>query len=185
MVSRRWTLGAHIGHDYFMHTNFAVMPCIPFYTFIAILIDAHRCDCQAIMSELIRDTIFGHLIRYLSGQKLLPYAEDRDPGLWKQYIHDEKTRRMAHHGHTGVEETGDGDTVNTSETPQSHGGTSRDSSTTRRESNMQTNVLGHPVDPEKGRDTNVVHWYGDSDPEVPSMVSHSTWLHADTRSRTL
>ncbi|MCJ1396384.1 hypothetical protein MMC18_009274 [Xylographa bjoerkii] len=119
------------------------------------------------MSELIRDTVFGHLVRYLSGGKLLPYAEDRDPGLWKQYIHDEKTMRMAHHGHTGELEVGEPEPVDKPDAPKSRESISRDSSTTRRESNMQTNALGHPIDPEKGRDTNVVHWYGDDDPENP------------------
>ncbi|MCJ1322095.1 hypothetical protein MMC15_007440 [Xylographa vitiligo] len=118
------------------------------------------------MSELIRDTAFGHLLRYLSGGQLLPYAEDRDPSLWKRYVHDGKTIRMAHHGHTGEEEA-----AGKSGESQSPEGISRDSSTTRRESNTQTNALGHQIDPEKGRDTNVVDWYGDDDPENPMKWS--------------
>ncbi|MCJ1288347.1 hypothetical protein MMC26_007702, partial [Xylographa opegraphella] len=114
------------------------------------------------MLELIRDTVFGHLLRYLSGGRLLSYAEDRDPSLWKRYVHDEKTMRMAHHGHTGDEQA-----VDQTDASQFPDGFPRDSSTTRRESNIQTNALGHLVDPENGSDTNVVHWYGDGDPENP------------------
>ena len=132
------------------------------------------------MSELIRDTVFGHLLRYLSGGKLLPYAEERDPSLWKRYIHDDKTLRMAHHGHTGKEEVA-ADRPDGSQIPQA---TSRDSSTTRHESNVQTNALGHPIDPEKGRDTNVVDWYGEDDSEVFSVGSHFSSCHADKRYRT-
>ena len=131
------------------------------------------------MSELIRDTAFGHLLRYLSGGQLLPYAEDRDPSLWKRYVHDGKTIRMAHHGHTGEEEA-----AGKSGESQSPEGISRDSSTTRRESNTQTNALGHQIDPEKGRDTNVVDWYGDDDPEVFSAVCHFKLRRADERYRT-
>ncbi|MCJ1403583.1 hypothetical protein MMC11_006806 [Xylographa trunciseda] len=107
------------------------------------------------MSELIRDTVFGHLLRYLTGGKLFPYAEDRDPSLWKRYIHDEKTMRMAHHGHTGEEKAEEQEQADTTDAPRSREGISRDSSATRRESNIQTNALGHPIDPENGRDTNV------------------------------
>ena len=131
------------------------------------------------MSELIRDTVFGHLLRYLTCGQLLPYAEDRDPSLWKRYVHDEKTLRMARHGHTGEEEA-----VDQTDASQSPEGISRDSSTTRRESNLHTNALGHPIDPEKGRDTNVVDWYGDDDPEVSSAVTHTTSCCADERFRT-
>jgi MFS transporter, DHA1 family, multidrug resistance protein len=55
------------------------------------------------MIELIRDTVFGHLLRPTSKGKVLPYEEDRDPSLWKRYIDTEKSGRMAHHGHTGEE----------------------------------------------------------------------------------
>ena len=41
------------------------------------------------MTELIRDTAFGHLVRFVSRGKLLQYAEERDPSLYTRFI-DEK-----------------------------------------------------------------------------------------------
>ena len=113
------------------------------------------------MIELIRDTVFGHLVRIVSGGKILPFAEDRDPSLWRRYVHDEKTQRMAHHGHTEEqpeEERQEG----------ARRSSSGRTSTTRagNEDEMRTNALGHKVDPEQGKDTAVVGWYSDHDPEV-------------------
>ena len=56
------------------------------------------------MKELVRDTVFGHFLRLVTGGRVLPYEEDRDPSLWKRYIDVEKSGRMAHHGHTEDEE---------------------------------------------------------------------------------
>ena len=113
------------------------------------------------MTELVRDTVFGHFLRIVSGGKILPYAEDRDPSLWKRYVHDEKTQRMAHHGHTDEqpeEERREGPRRSSS----------GQTSTTRAadEDEVRQNALGQKIDPEKGKDTAVVGWYSDHDPEV-------------------
>ena len=59
------------------------------------------------MFELIRDTVFGHLVRFVTRGKALPYPGDKNPDYWKQYVHHEKTARVARHGHTDVSENED------------------------------------------------------------------------------
>ena len=56
------------------------------------------------MKELIRDTVFGHFLRIVSGGKMFPFEEDRNPSIWKRYIDKEKSGRMAHHGTTEEEQ---------------------------------------------------------------------------------
>jgi len=112
--------------------------------------------------ELIRDTVFGHALRLVSGDKILPYAENRDPSLWKRYVHTEKTAHMAHHGSPGPEE-GRGDDSNSPHDSQTAVRTATGCS---RNEDVPRNAFGHKVDQEKGKDTNVVHWYGEYDPEV-------------------
>ncbi len=52
------------------------------------------------MSEIVRDTAFGHKVHFVSKGKLLQHAEERDPNLWKLYIHRDQTKNMALHGNT-------------------------------------------------------------------------------------
>ena len=118
------------------------------------------------MTELIRDTVFGHFVRIVSRGKILPYAEDRNPSLWRRYVHDEKTQRMAHHGQT--------DELPEEERRQGPRRSSSGQTLTTRtgdEDEMRTNALGHKVDPEQGKDTAVVGWYSDHDPEVKVSLS--------------
>ena len=123
----------------------------------------------------------------------MTFEEERDPSLWKRYVDKEKSGRMAHHGHTGEEEERENKEGDDSESPdrgigekteengdsntggqeQSGGvlsGNVRNSSETRLGSadngQRRNEISGVPVDPEKGRDVSVVHWYGDNDPEV-------------------
>ena len=115
--------------------------------------------------ELLRDTIFGHALRLVSGGKILPYAEDRDPSLWKRYVHKEKTAYMAHHGSAGPQEgDGSGDDSNSPHDSQTAFRTVTGASS--HSEDVPRNALGHRVDQEKGKDTSVVDWYGENDPEV-------------------
>jgi len=41
------------------------------------------------MSDLIRDSAFGRLVRSASGNKYFTYAKERDPSLWKKYVHED------------------------------------------------------------------------------------------------
>lgn len=120
------------------------------------------------MSDLIRDTVSGHFLRIVSRGKLLPYAEDRDPSLWKEYVSFEKSNRMAHHGHTGVE------TPEEQQERQERLTPSHETSRTRVGDGAEpTNLSGTKIDQEKGRDVHVVDWYGNQDPEVSASKSHT------------
>lgn len=48
------------------------------------------------MLELFRDTVIGHLLRWLSHGKLLPHAEDVDPSLWRMYVSTDKSTDLEH-----------------------------------------------------------------------------------------
>ena len=139
------------------------------------------------MIELIRDTVFGHLVRFLSKGKLLQYAEEKDAKLWKQYLDRDQTRNMALHGNL------DGPQLTPDEKEKEVGNDSSESSRTRTPEleNIQTNaaqtrslrqkethehqmsstITGQRIDTEKGRDVTIVTWFGDDDPEVPPSRS--------------
>jgi len=120
--------------------------------------------------ELIRDTVVGHALRLASGGKILPYAEDRDPSLWKEYVHTEKTAHMAHHGSASPEEgDGSGSDPNSPHDSQTAFRTAPTASS--HDEGVPRNAIGQRIDQEKGKDTSVVHWYGDNDPEVRSFTS--------------
>ncbi|KAL8681112.1 MAG: hypothetical protein Q9186_002764 [Xanthomendoza sp. 1 TL-2023] len=107
------------------------------------------------MAELIRDTAFGHLVRLVTRGKYLQYAEDKDPSMWQTYISGEKTKRMAHHGQLRQPSL---DPLSSSEAS---------SRTLIGDERRVNEFTGHPIDREKGRDMNVVAWFGEHDAENP------------------
>ncbi|TVY93904.1 Caffeine resistance protein [Lachnellula willkommii] len=135
------------------------------------------------MSELVRDTCFGHVLRLATGGRVLQYEEDIDPSLWERYIDKEKSGRMAHHGHTAEEEkneenSGSNDDVSDQrQTAAEHNqpSSSRDTSDTRvgSQDQQRNDPSGVIVDPEKGRDVSIVTWYGAGDSENPQNWSTS------------
>lgn len=58
------------------------------------------------MRETIRDTAFGHLVRFLSGHRLLKFPEESDPSIWTRFIDEKKSGYLAHHGDTEPPEDG-------------------------------------------------------------------------------
>ena len=117
------------------------------------------------MTELIRDTVFGHLIRWISGGKVLPHPEDLDPRFWKKYVHEGKTARIAQQGHTGEPESDS--EPNAEKEHEPHLPRERDLSTESSEASQTrngaeegtaTNDFGMKIDPEKGKDLNVIHF---------------------------
>lgn len=80
------------------------------------------------MSELIRDTVLGHLLRYVTGRKVLLYEEEKNPELWKKYVSKEKSANLAVHGET---------TPPSEEKPEGQG---QEASTTRSPSSGSTVV---------------------------------------------
>lgn len=125
------------------------------------------------MTELIRDTVFGHSLRLATRGRVLQYEEERDPTVLERYVDKEKSGRMAHHGHTGLEGQDNGANTGNSDGNNVH--SSRRTSDTRVESSDErlNEASGVVVDPEKGRDVTIVTWFSENDPEVgliPSLV---------------
>lgn len=128
------------------------------------------------MAELIRDTAFGHIIRFVTRNKFLKFAEEEDPSIWTRYIDEKKSGFLAHHGDAsppddGMSLEGLGG-VRTRENefslfpPARLWSMERVQSYNSRASTARVNqASGIKVDPEKGRDVHLVSWYGDKDPE--------------------
>ena len=129
---------------------------------------------RATSSELIRDTLFGHILRFLTKQRVLRYQEEIHPELWKKFVHKHKSGNMAHHGAIEDEEQ-NGDNEKDEESDQQPNQSSRHSSETQVDENNQQHVInevsGKRVDPEKGRDLHIVDWWGPDDPENPQNWS--------------
>lgn len=119
------------------------------------------------MAELIRDTVFGHFVRLLTKGRVLQYAEEKDPKLWKQYVDREQTRNMALFGNiegTEPEEKNESKDVLPSSEESSQ--TRTEDADGREHNQLHSTLTAQRVDTEKGRDTTVVTWFGDDDPEV-------------------
>ncbi|KAH9892942.1 MFS transporter [Xylariomycetidae sp. FL2044] len=117
------------------------------------------------MKELVRDTIFSHVLRLLTGGRVFKYPEEVDPSIWKKYVDAEKSANIARYGQTtAVPEGGDGeeDVVN------DDGRESGSTLATRVDTDVLRNgIPNRTVDPEKGKDYFIVDWYGNEDPENP------------------
>ena len=121
------------------------------------------------MSELIRDTVFGHFVRLITNNRVLQYAEEKDPSLWKQYLDREQTKNMALYGNT------EGPTSSEKLKEANANASSEESSQTRagngdleeeREHQLSSTITGQRIDTEKGRDVTMVAWFGENDPEA-------------------
>ena len=128
------------------------------------------------MTDLIRDTLFGHFIRLVTKNKYLQYAEERDPQLWKQYLDRDKTLNMAMYGHPELspEEQKEKDIKlegnDASESPSGDEDSNRlrgvMSKQTTHEHKLHSALTNQRVDTEKGRDAAMIGWWGDHDAEV-------------------
>jgi DHA1 family multidrug resistance protein-like MFS transporter len=133
------------------------------------------------MSNLIRDSAFGRLVRFASSSKYFTCAEERDLSPWKKYVHEKKSGNAAHHGHIGARGD-DSDTedrpisglggVGTRDEPIGSHPLSSASSQTQVPDDVHTyNIAsGVRVDPEKGKDIHVVDWYGSDNPNVSNDI---------------
>lgn len=116
------------------------------------------------MKELVRDTVVGRSLRIISGGKILPYLEQRDPSIWEKYAHKDKSANMAHHGSPSEEEKKETGGENSS---HRRSGSHESAETVVADGTENINdVSGKKVDPEKGRDITVISWEGPNDPEV-------------------
>lgn len=132
------------------------------------------------MSELIRDTVFGHTLRFITKGRVLQYAEEKDPSLWTQYLDRNQTKNIALYAHPDEEtpeEKQARESAPVSETQSDvnvdsdvdRANRSGESSQTRAgdgEHQLSSTITGQKIDPEKGRDTTIVTWFGNNDPEV-------------------
>jgi MFS transporter, DHA1 family, multidrug resistance protein len=121
------------------------------------------------MFDLVRDTFFSRCVRLATGGRLFKYPEEVDSSIWKRYIDVEKSTHMARHGQPSPpDNTQKEEEQATPPRPED----SRTSSATEvnPDHNETHDALfnGHSrhVDPEKGKDSYIVSWYGDDDPEV-------------------
>jgi hypothetical protein len=130
------------------------------------------------MKGLMRDTAFGHLVRLVSGRRFFKYSEEENHELWKQFIDEKKSANLARHG--TVEPPEDDDEKEKEEDDQTPREDSDSSSRTHVDGQVNE-ASGVKVDPEKGRDINLVTWYSDSDPENPQNWTVSLQPTSDTR----
>ncbi|KAF2208871.1 hypothetical protein CERZMDRAFT_48544 [Cercospora zeae-maydis SCOH1-5] len=119
------------------------------------------------MTELIRDTVFGHAVRFLSRGKLLQFAEEADPSLYKHYIDEKKSGNLADHGDTSPREDGtEPETRGGVRTREQDDHPEHDAFRTSEDGSIN-HTSGVRVDPEKGMDKHVVTWWGENDSENP------------------
>lgn len=126
------------------------------------------------MKGLMRDTAFGQLVRLISGRRFFKYPEEENPDLWKRFIDEKKSGYLAHHGTTQPPENGEEITgLGGVRTRDGHAGPGReDSDTTSSRTHVGEDVneaSGVKIDSEKGRDINLVSWYGPDDAENPQV----------------
>ena len=51
------------------------------------------------MAEPMRDTVFGHIVRFVSRGRYFRCIGEKDPSLWKWYLDREGTANIAKFGH--------------------------------------------------------------------------------------
>lgn len=147
------------------------------------------------MSELIRDTVFGHILRFITKGRVLQYAEEKDPSLWRQYLDRHQTKNTALYGRPDdetPEEKQGRDSGLASETQSNvNGNFSQDNGANLSDESSQTrggdgghqlssSITGQRIDSEKGRDATIVTWFGENDPEVRTL-EHRTQQKADAK----
>lgn len=158
------------------------------------------------MSDLVRDTLFGHFIRLVTKQKYLQYAEEKDSRLWKQYLDRDRTLNMAMYGHPDLSpeeqkekdlrfgsngDSGDDEDEQARDAPAKKRSAADAegekiaravSKQTTHEHQLHSALTNQRVDTEKGRDAAMIGWFGDDDPEVRwMMLSFSLALQSYSR----
>ncbi|PYI11074.1 MFS general substrate transporter [Aspergillus sclerotiicarbonarius CBS 121057] len=117
------------------------------------------------MSGLVHDSILGNLIRLASRGRWFQYPEEKNPALWQQYVNHDKSGRMAYTGHLEPENVPED--VPEPDRADSGSMTRVPSSTWSDNGRRYQGMTGVNIDPEKGRDTVIVDWWDDHDPENP------------------
>lgn len=127
------------------------------------------------VGHLIRDTAFGQILRLITKNRVLQYPEELDPEHWKQYINEEKSGHIAHHGNTEPPEDDESrqklQDARGTRTRDAAGESPADSRDSMATSTTVNEASGVTVDQEKGRDKNLIDWYEPNDPEVCCSTS--------------
>ncbi|THX81932.1 putative caffeine resistance protein 5 [Aureobasidium pullulans] len=104
------------------------------------------------MSDLFRDAPVGQMIRWMTKNKYLQYPEEKDTSMYGKFINREKSGNMARYGQPNPPEDEE------KEEKQNDNQDWHDIEFSQRES----------CNPEKGKDVNLVDWWGPNDPECPT-----------------
>ena len=70
------------------------------------------------MSDLIRDSVFGQLVRLATGGKVFQYPDETDPSIRERYINKEKSANLARYGTAEAPAEGDGTSSPSSSTSE-------------------------------------------------------------------
>ncbi|KXH28995.1 multidrug resistance protein [Colletotrichum simmondsii] len=122
--------------------------------------------------ELLRDTAFGHVVRFVAKGKLrqFQYYEERYPEVWREYVDTDKTANVARYGQVEPPEKQFDETKNEDDEFWKRVA-SIDSARTRVPGDEEYNELsGTRIDPEKGKNIHLVAFLP-NDPENPQNWS--------------
>ena len=130
------------------------------------------------MTELFRDTPFGHLLRFVSRGKILQYPDEANPSIYSQYLAKKQSDRSS--SASGEEKPRDQPAArpqlqNTlsrteslslyNELSRTHSARSQQQTGAGEQYGSATTTVAGDAEGEKGDDPNLVTWYGDDDPE--------------------
>jgi MFS transporter, DHA1 family, multidrug resistance protein len=133
-------------------------------------------------SAFIRDTAFGQIVRLATRNRWPQYPEERDRDSWRKFVNERKSGNLARYGTVNRPDGADDEAKANPEDPESpHLGSSRpsevglsddegkDGQKEGWDSDAPTEThnaaSGHKVDPNVGRDVQLVDWL-ENDPEV-------------------
>ncbi|KAK1719501.1 multidrug resistance protein [Colletotrichum acutatum] len=122
--------------------------------------------------ELLRDTAFGHVVRFVTKRKLrqFQYYENRYSEVWREYVDADKTVNVVRYGQVEPPDK-EFDETNNEDAKFWRRGTSIYSARTRVLGDEENNKLsGTRIDPEKGKNIHLVAFLP-NDPENPQNWS--------------
>lgn len=128
------------------------------------------------MKDIIRDSFFGQCCRLATNGRVFKYREETDPSVWHRYVKNEKKATAWRDGQSQTSETSLEKTSRRDSGNHSGSGSATRSSSTAGDADEQTKHALHndgdrrSNDPEKGKDSNIVDWYGPDDPEASNPV---------------
>lgn len=135
------------------------------------------------MIELFRETACGQLIRLVTRNKFLQYPEERDPSIVERYLHKGKSANIAKFGQVEEPKSDDDDEKDKDDNSDAKSGSETEKGDDDSQSSPDRNVQrqeshynhasGQKIDPEKGRDVDIIDWDGPDDPENPMNWSRN------------